>query len=185
MISRGWVDPVPDPLLLRKSGSAGNRTRDLCIYSQKLWPLDHRGGQITTTMINFLGIWGHVLELVETKIALVSITSICSTDLLLDERCRFLRNYRKELQTYTSSHLTGCISYYAPPCKTVISHNSYTFWHIFSSEMNWASKNYASGSHRCCRLSFSFKHPVELAVSCVEAVVGKSRMSHWLVWILM
>jgi hypothetical protein len=28
------VDPVPDPLLLRKSDSAGNRTR----------PLDHRGG---------------------------------------------------------------------------------------------------------------------------------------------
>jgi hypothetical protein len=25
--SRGWVDPIPDPLLLRKSGSAGNRTR--------------------------------------------------------------------------------------------------------------------------------------------------------------
>jgi hypothetical protein len=25
--SRGWVDPVPDPLLLQKSGSAGNRTR--------------------------------------------------------------------------------------------------------------------------------------------------------------
>jgi hypothetical protein len=42
--SRGWVDPVPDPLLLRKSGGAGNRTRDLRIFSQKLWPLDHRGG---------------------------------------------------------------------------------------------------------------------------------------------
>jgi hypothetical protein len=27
--SRGWVDPVPDPLLLRKSGSAGNLTLDL------------------------------------------------------------------------------------------------------------------------------------------------------------
>jgi hypothetical protein len=26
LYSRGWVDPVPDPLLLRKSGSAGNRT---------------------------------------------------------------------------------------------------------------------------------------------------------------
>jgi len=39
------VDPVPDPLLLRKSGSAGDRTRDLCICSQKLWPLDHRGGR--------------------------------------------------------------------------------------------------------------------------------------------
>jgi hypothetical protein len=25
--SRGWVDPVPDPLLLSKSGGAGNRTR--------------------------------------------------------------------------------------------------------------------------------------------------------------
>jgi hypothetical protein len=27
LYSRGWVDPVPDPLLLRKSGNAGNRTR--------------------------------------------------------------------------------------------------------------------------------------------------------------
>jgi hypothetical protein len=42
--SQGWVDPVPDPLLLRKSGCVGNRTRDLWISSQKLWPLDHRGG---------------------------------------------------------------------------------------------------------------------------------------------
>ena len=30
------MDPVPDPLLLRKSGSAGDRTRDLCICSQRL-----------------------------------------------------------------------------------------------------------------------------------------------------
>jgi hypothetical protein len=28
LYSRGWVDPVPDPLLLRKSRSAGNRTRN-------------------------------------------------------------------------------------------------------------------------------------------------------------
>jgi hypothetical protein len=27
LYSLGWVDPVPDPLLLRKSGSAGNRTQ--------------------------------------------------------------------------------------------------------------------------------------------------------------
>ena len=38
------MHPVPDPLLLRKTGSAGNRTRDLCICRQKRWPLDHRGG---------------------------------------------------------------------------------------------------------------------------------------------
>jgi hypothetical protein len=43
--SRGWVDPVPDPLLRRKLGSAGNRTRNLCVSSQELWPLDHRGSQ--------------------------------------------------------------------------------------------------------------------------------------------
>jgi hypothetical protein len=42
--SRGWVDPVPDTLLLRKSGRARNRTQDVWICSQKLWPLDQRGG---------------------------------------------------------------------------------------------------------------------------------------------
>jgi hypothetical protein len=39
------VDPVPDPLLI-KSGSAGNRTQDLWIFSQKL---DHRGGLVFKT----------------------------------------------------------------------------------------------------------------------------------------
>jgi hypothetical protein len=33
---RGWVDPVPEPLLPRKSGSAGNRTWDLW-YSGSLY----------------------------------------------------------------------------------------------------------------------------------------------------
>jgi hypothetical protein len=36
LYSWGWVDPVPDPLLLRKSGSAGNRTwtsRPRLLYS--------------------------------------------------------------------------------------------------------------------------------------------------------
>jgi hypothetical protein len=39
--SRDWVDPVPYPLFYRKSGTAGNRTRDLCTCSQELWPLEH------------------------------------------------------------------------------------------------------------------------------------------------
>jgi hypothetical protein len=30
------VDPFPDPLLLRKSGSAGNRTRDLWVCSDSV-----------------------------------------------------------------------------------------------------------------------------------------------------
>jgi hypothetical protein len=42
LYSRGWVDPIPDPLL-RKSGSAGNQTWDLWICSQELWSLYHRG----------------------------------------------------------------------------------------------------------------------------------------------
>jgi hypothetical protein len=34
------VDPVPDPLLLRKSGSAGNRTRTSGSAARN-WDLDH------------------------------------------------------------------------------------------------------------------------------------------------
>jgi hypothetical protein len=42
----GWVDPVPDPPLLRKSGSAGNRTRELRVCSQEVWPLDNRSDSV-------------------------------------------------------------------------------------------------------------------------------------------
>jgi hypothetical protein len=41
--SRGWEDPVPDPLLIGKSGSTVNRKQDLYICSKELCPLDHRG----------------------------------------------------------------------------------------------------------------------------------------------
>jgi hypothetical protein len=43
------VDPVPDPMLLRKSGSAGNRIQDIWVSSQDLRPLDHRGGLVPVT----------------------------------------------------------------------------------------------------------------------------------------
>jgi hypothetical protein len=43
LYSQGSLNPVPDPLLLIKSGSADNGPRDLWICSQELWPLDHRG----------------------------------------------------------------------------------------------------------------------------------------------
>jgi hypothetical protein len=39
------VDPVPDPMLLRKCGSAGNRTQDPWVSSQELCLLDYRGGR--------------------------------------------------------------------------------------------------------------------------------------------
>jgi hypothetical protein len=47
--SRGWVDPVPDPLLLRKSGSAGIEPRPL-----ELWPLNHRGGPTQRIIMKIL-----------------------------------------------------------------------------------------------------------------------------------
>jgi hypothetical protein len=51
---KGWVDPVPDPLLVRKSGSAGNQSRVLWVRSQELWPLDHRGGLYWNIGFNIL-----------------------------------------------------------------------------------------------------------------------------------
>jgi hypothetical protein len=39
LYSRGWMNPVPDPLLLKKLES----NPGLWICSQKRWPLDHRG----------------------------------------------------------------------------------------------------------------------------------------------
>jgi hypothetical protein len=41
--SGSWLNPVTDPLLFRKSGSAGHRTRDFWISSLEFWPLEHRG----------------------------------------------------------------------------------------------------------------------------------------------
>jgi hypothetical protein len=51
VVSRGWVDPVPDLLLLRKSGSAGNRTRDLWICIQEIW-------HYNTEAVIYLSIYG-------------------------------------------------------------------------------------------------------------------------------
>jgi hypothetical protein len=38
------VNVFPDPLLLRKSDSAGNRTQDLWVCSQEFSSVEHDGG---------------------------------------------------------------------------------------------------------------------------------------------
>jgi hypothetical protein len=43
LYSRGWVDPVPDPLLF--FWQCRESIPGLRICSQKLWPPDHRGGR--------------------------------------------------------------------------------------------------------------------------------------------
>jgi hypothetical protein len=50
--SRGWVDSIPDPLLLRKFGSPGNRTRDLWVSSQEVWPCTANSTQATRMYVN-------------------------------------------------------------------------------------------------------------------------------------
>jgi hypothetical protein len=47
LYSRDWVDSVPDPLFLRKYANAENRTRDVWICNQEIWPLDNRGGHVS------------------------------------------------------------------------------------------------------------------------------------------
>jgi hypothetical protein len=54
LYSRGWMVPVPDPILVKKCGSVGNRIRYFWICSQELWPLDHRGGLVEVKVeVNF------------------------------------------------------------------------------------------------------------------------------------
>jgi hypothetical protein len=43
LYSRSWVEPVPDPLLIRKYGSAANRTRNSRSVATNSWVLDHKG----------------------------------------------------------------------------------------------------------------------------------------------
>jgi hypothetical protein len=38
---KGWVDPIPDPLLSRTFGSAGNWTQNLWVSSQGVWRLQY------------------------------------------------------------------------------------------------------------------------------------------------
>jgi hypothetical protein len=64
LYSRGWVDPVPDPLLFRKSDSAGNRTCTSGSVARNSPPHD-RGGRrvpcvsvIGDIFLELLCFWG-------------------------------------------------------------------------------------------------------------------------------
>jgi hypothetical protein len=99
------VDPVPDPLLLRKFGSAENRTRDLWVSSQELWPLDYRGGHshyigpgiIRALIIDIITKYFNVKQFWEYKIVNLS-----------GQPCR-----ESDSRVSGSAGATGC----RPPCK--------------------------------------------------------------------
>jgi hypothetical protein len=61
------VDPVPDPLLLIKSGSAENRTRNIWVLSLDLWPQEHKA----VLSLSSTGIWNSFLVQLELKLATV------------------------------------------------------------------------------------------------------------------
>jgi hypothetical protein len=54
--SRGWVDSVSDPMLLRVSGSTRKLNRELWICNQELGPLNHRGSQLALLTRNYWGV---------------------------------------------------------------------------------------------------------------------------------
>jgi hypothetical protein len=54
LYSLGWVDPVPDTLFLRKSGSAGNRTRTSGTVTTRL---QRRSIWTSWSLIKFKGRW--------------------------------------------------------------------------------------------------------------------------------
>ena len=120
--SRGWVDPVPDPLLLRKSGSAGDRTRDLCICSQKFWPPDQ-----LDALISQIYFWNKTLHVSDSSSVnhqeffyCTRSNSICHTGLAdsLRASCQqtvWQRNCPKHVAFYSKNkfeklmHLVGSI----------------------------------------------------------------------------
>jgi hypothetical protein len=86
------VDPVPDPLLVRKTVRPGNRTRNFWICSQKLCPIDHRGGPFPITDLkNLKTEFGHVENTGFNRIC-VTATLNCS-ELVYNELGRMWRKW--------------------------------------------------------------------------------------------
>jgi hypothetical protein len=100
LYSRGWVDPVPDPLLLRKSG---NRTRVLWICSQELWPLNHRCGRSPTCSLYKLTHNPDKSNYNEWKIAFWDILNwMCLAHCIIMYLCTWHPCTNGALWTYTS-----------------------------------------------------------------------------------
>jgi hypothetical protein len=105
------VDPVPDPLLFRKSGSAGNRKRDLWVSSQKLWLLDHRGGQRTAFRATYhvIHIWNTECTKIAASVAAHMDGVICRLWNLCENMAQtpseaLLQRFRNHKHIFTDNH---------------------------------------------------------------------------------
>jgi hypothetical protein len=130
------VDPVPDSLLLRKSGSARNRTRDLWVCSQEVYSLDHRGGHIEryAILIKALGHFVQFIPKVDLQSTLsLQLRKVCSEQsraeqsrAVLHSRVAYLNTHTNcsdgsTVQTYCVRHVgsSGCPTYHAGPSVVV------------------------------------------------------------------
>jgi hypothetical protein len=99
------VDPVPDPLLLRKFGSAGNRSGDLWICSQEFWLLDHRADlEYIIVLTKSIYRWMHLLRQLKT--------------------CRIFVTSRKLVVTFPNENVFSVIvEYTMHTCSKIIVEN--------------------------------------------------------------
>jgi hypothetical protein len=92
------MDPVPDPLLRRKFGSARNRNQDPWVNSQELWTLDHWGGQFllikTLNICNTIVVHTHSRWITDNLILLLLLITSDGTSSVVVSITRLLRGTR-------------------------------------------------------------------------------------------
>jgi hypothetical protein len=97
LYSRGWVGPVPDPLLLKKSGSAGNRNPVHTAPSYFCYP---------PTYVSFLPSF-------QLKFSVYSSSSSCGLHILSNSSALSYRSYLWKNAIYESpSHLVSSILFH-------------------------------------------------------------------------
>jgi hypothetical protein len=80
LYSRGWVDPIPDPPLLRKSGSAGNRTRTPGFVA---WNSHHYTTEAVMKDIGHENIWPRAVSTPCQRQAILALSTSLSSGLFL------------------------------------------------------------------------------------------------------
>jgi hypothetical protein len=136
------MDPVPDPLLLRKSDRAWNRAQDLWICNRKLWPLGHRGGpDVKVHWFKSFTKWRWVFINRNNVLSNPRIVQFINSENAHD----ICTNANTVIQicnaTVTWKHI-GCFGYYQPSRNFSLSCNSHQRqWMRQKSYRNWNKRD--------------------------------------------
>jgi hypothetical protein len=90
-LPRPWSPWGSSPSRKNPHGRTGNRTRDLMISSQKLWPLDHEAGHY----LNYCN------QQMQNYIITVYITTVC----LCNPYCYMFRHFHVVIRQFTTNAL--------------------------------------------------------------------------------